>query len=408
MPRYLNFSTQAAAQAAATTILSRTNTFLTANGYAANGAGGVVGLNPETHLPVITGPALSKWSTERSSSGWLITHPIAHSLSRLTDAATKRSFADFALEGVSGYTETGSFNTDRLTEQTAANWRKWPQNPLIGGSLVYFDAYVIQDGGVYKMWMSRRDNGRISYATSTDRVKWSTPVDVLVPIAGESLIKSPIVVKRGTTYHMFFTGQDGTTAAWVNYATSPDGVTWARVANHVLDPVAATWESVAVGSGGVIWDATASLWRMWYAGGAETYEPDAVGYATSPDGVTWTRPQSTPVMSPDADLLWEAARLAAGSVVQANGYFYLFYIGYRDVNEGSINVARSMDGITWKRHPLNPIIRKGQANTDWDRDSVYRPSALFEGSQWSVWYNGRIATPEQIGLAYLPSADLMF
>ncbi len=38
----------------------------------------------------------------------------------------------------------------------------------------------------------------------------------------------------------------------------------------------------------VIWDARLELFRMWYSGG-EQYEPDAIGYATSADGMHWRR-----------------------------------------------------------------------------------------------------------------------
>ena len=34
----------------------------------------------------------------------------------------------------------------------------------------------------------------------------------------------------------------------------------------------------------VIWDEEMKLFRMWYSGG-EQYEPNAIGYATSPDGL---------------------------------------------------------------------------------------------------------------------------
>ena len=37
---------------------------------------------------------------------------------------------------------------------------------------------------------------------------------------------------------------------------------------------------------------------MWYSGG-EQNEPNAIGYATSPDGLTWTKHGSNPVFVPD-------------------------------------------------------------------------------------------------------------
>jgi hypothetical protein len=39
------------------------------------------------------------------------------------------------------------------------------------------------------------------------------------------------------------------------------------------------------------------LYRTWYSGGGQ-YETDAVGYATSPDGLRRTRHPNNPVFAP--------------------------------------------------------------------------------------------------------------
>ena len=54
----------------------------------------------------------------------------------------------------------------------------------------------------------------------------------------------------------------------------------------------------------VIWDETAKLFRMWYSGG-EQYEPNAIGYATSPDGLTWTKIRANPVFAAEPKNPWE-------------------------------------------------------------------------------------------------------
>ena len=46
--------------------------------------------------------------------------------------------------------------------------------------------------------------------------------------------------------------------------------------------------NIAVMCPSVIWDGQARLFRMWYSGG-EQNEPNAIGYATSPDGLTWKK-----------------------------------------------------------------------------------------------------------------------
>ena len=74
----------------------------------------------------------------------------------------------------------------------------------------------------------------------------------------------------------------------------------------------------------------------------------------------------------------------------------MFYIGFRDEEHAQIGIARSRDGITnWQRHPANPIVRPGE--NKWDHDACYKPYAIFDGTKWLLWYNGRHGGLEQIG-----------
>jgi predicted GH43/DUF377 family glycosyl hydrolase len=94
-------------------------------------------------------------------------------------------------------------------------------------------------------------------------------------------------------------------------------------------------------------------------------------------------------------------------VEKAGDGYVMFYIGFRDEPHAQIGLARSRDGIThWERHPANPIIRPGE--TKWDHDACYKPYAIFDGSRWLLWYNGRHGGLEQIGVALHEGEDLGF
>ena len=78
----------------------------------------------------------------------------------------------------------------------------------------------------------------------------------------------------------------------------------------------------------------------------------------------------------------------------------MFYIGFKDLHKAQIGIARSRDGITdWQRYSENPIIAPGH-NT-WDGDACYKPFAVYEKEpeRWLLWYNGRLKSVEQIGMA---------
>ena len=209
-------------------------------------------------------------------------------------------------------------------------------------------------------------------------------------------------------YQMWYTGQSST-QSWIGYATSPDGVTWTR---YSTDPVLSpdvSWEGPAVMNPSVIWNASLSEYQMWYAAGAQ-YEPIAIGYATSSDGEHWTKSSSNPVFGAGTSGSWDQSQVGGPDVILLpDGYYYLFYIGYADINTTAIGIARSANGQTgWERMPTNPIISP-TAGT-WDCDADYKPSVVWEAAtqEWMLWFNGRCGSPEQQGLAIHPGLSLGF
>jgi predicted GH43/DUF377 family glycosyl hydrolase len=291
----------------------------------------------------------------------------------------------------------------------AGGWMKHPGSPVLGGSLgTCFDLTVLKEGPTYRMWFSWRPKKSLALVESTDGVHWSEPRIVLGPNPGtdwEEDLNRPSVVKREDGYHLWYTGQ-ARGQSWIGYATSPDGVTWTRRSERPVLSPDAPWEKAAVMCPSVLWDEKARLFRMWYSGG-DQYEPDAIGYATSPDGVTWTKHAGNPVFKSDPSLAWEGHKVTGCQVMKRGREYLMFYIGFRDIDHAQIGLARSRDGITgWQRHPANPILRPGR--NAWDHDACYKPYALLDGDRWLLWYNGRHDSLEQIGLAVHQGRDLGF
>jgi predicted GH43/DUF377 family glycosyl hydrolase len=280
---------------------------------------------------------------------------------------------------------------------------------VLGGKLgTCFDVAVLRDGARYRMWFSWRPKKSVALTESEDGIHWSEPVIVLAPNPAtkwEEDLNRPVVVKRGEEYHLWYTGQAGE-KSWIGYATSPDGVHWNRMSRQPVLAAEAPWEKVAVMCPHVLWDEKTGRFRMWYSGG-EQYEPDAIGYATSRDGLVWSKHPANPVFKSDPAIEWEKHKVTACQVVREGDWNVMFYIGFRDVDHAQIGIARSRDGITgWERLPANPIIRPGE--NKWDHDACYKPVAIFDGARWLLWYNGRHGGVEQIGLALHDGRDLGF
>ena len=78
--------------------------------------------------------------------------------------------------------------------------------------------------------------------------------------------------------------------------------------------------------------------------------------------------------------------------------YVMFYIVYKTVNEASICIAKSDNGIGWVRSDENPIVTP-TVNT-FDQSSCYKPSVVYDedNDEWRMWYNGRNGNSEYIGL----------
>ena len=118
-----------------------------------------------------------------------------------------------------------------------AGWRKHEKNPVLGGTLgTCFDVSVLRDGGKYRMWFSWRPKQSVALVESEDGLTWGQPVVVLGPSKAsgwEDDVNRPVVLKRGGKYRMWYTGQ-AKGKSWIGYATSEDGLKWAR---HEKNPV---------------------------------------------------------------------------------------------------------------------------------------------------------------------------
>lgn len=293
----------------------------------------------------------------------------------------------------------------------AAGWGKYDKNPVLGGDLgTCFDVSVLKEKNKYRMWFSWRPKESIALVESADGIHWSKPEIVLGPDPNstwEERVNRPAVVKHNNIYHLWYTGQTRN-RSWIGYATSSDGRDWKRVSDKPVLLPEKSWENVAVMCPHVLWDEKEKLYRMWYSAG-EQYEPNAIGYATSPNGLHWTKWMANPVFVANLSNQWEQHKVTGCQVIRHGRWYLMFYIGFRDEHHAQIGLARSKDGVTdWHRHPENPIVFPTEGS--WDEDAAYKPFAIYEpeNNRWLLWYNGRKGTVEQIGLVIHCGEDLGF
>jgi predicted GH43/DUF377 family glycosyl hydrolase len=183
---------------------------------------------------------------------------------------------------------------------------------------------------------------------------------VLRPAAATVLdndnVDDPALAKVGSTYVMWYSGtsEDGGRSA-IFMATSNDGVTWARANTGapVMQGTATAFDADGVYGPDVVYDPADPVtpYRMWYSGRAGVF--GAIGYATSLDGVTWTKypsygPLPLPVLVHGAAGSADSFSAADPTVLKDGSTWKMWYTG-DDSSKKRVAYATSSDGITWAK-----------------------------------------------------------
>ena len=295
----------------------------------------------------------------------------------------------------------------------AGTWRKWEGNPVLGSKELgtCFDVNVVTNGPApYTMYFSWRPKKAIALVRSDDAMKWTQTPETCLEANPESgweddINRSCTVFKDGV-WHMWYTGQ-AKGGSKIGYATSKDGVRFTRVRRDPVLVPEKDFEKLSTMNPYVRWDEGRKVWRMWYAAG-ETYEPNVLCYAESDDGQNWKKWEGNPMFGHGPRDSWDRDRVGACEVHPLpDGRWAMFYIGYSDIDTARIGCAVSSDGITdWRWLAQNPIVAPDLGT--WDASATYKPSVLRDerNGRWLLWYNGRNGNPEYVGCAIHDGLDL--
>ncbi|MEI7900157.1 MAG: family 43 glycosylhydrolase [bacterium] len=130
---------------------------------------------------------------------------------------------------------------------------------------------------------------------------------------------------------------------------------------------------IKVGGTWYMYYTSANPWQDTGCGGKG--EP-RIDYATSPDGLTWTRQGvSIPKGQPGE---WDEERpQAPAKPVLKDGVYYMYYAGKCAKAAVAIGYATSTDLRHWAKHPGNPVLKKGKCND---------PFIFFEDGTYTLYY----------------------
>ncbi|MFA5868063.1 MAG: DUF2341 domain-containing protein [Actinomycetota bacterium] len=334
---------------------------------------------------------------------------------QLTAGIYADSVSAFYLDGYvyNGYTTDGNTLERQNVTTGAIEYVQMGGNtiPLPRGRPGTFDYVnaglptVIKDGTTYKMWYSGHDgaNWRIGYAESTDGVTWTKNPNPVLDLGGfgswdDNAVYYPTVVKDGATYKMWYSGDDHANSR-TGYATSTDGINWTKYAgNPVMNLGAPADFDSAHLLGPCVLQEGPTDYKMWYSGSNGVNW--RIGYATSTDGITWTKNAGNPVVP--LGIGWESTHTSAPSVIKDGTTYKMWYNGFNGTN-WRIGYAESTNATAWTKSGSNPVVNLGAANT-FDTTHAVRPSAIKDGTTYKMWYTGHDGL-RWAGVGYATSAD---
>ena len=237
------------------------------------------------------------------------------------------------------------------------------------------------------MWYRGRSNrdkiGRIGRAVSRDGIVWERTGVVMEPegrFEGNK-IDPMTVLREDGIYKMWFGGQGKGGVAL--YATSPDGIRWTRGArNPALAKTRRDWDDRGAGGQHSVLH-VGDRYEMFYKGfGSDPEGWTFYGRATSEDGERWKKHGR--VISPDPSL-GESTLFRNLFAFHRNDRYYLLHAmsGRENLN---LRLLRSDDGESWERAGI--AFAKGRTPGDLDRKWATSPTLLFENGRVRMWYEG--------------------
>jgi beta-1,2-mannobiose phosphorylase / 1,2-beta-oligomannan phosphorylase len=288
-------------------------------------------------------------------------------------------------------------------------WTKDARNPVFSGVTGTWSTHVFSpcvlfnsDSARYEMWFnatigpSAHPNYRpysVGRAISKDGINWTMdPSPVLSPDAGQwdaVTIDVPKVIRENGQYKMWYSSwKDDTSPQYLGYATSSDGIHWTKYSgNPIFGPGTAAWE--AGGPWGISIIPFQGGYKMWYTGYTVDFGTTAIGYATSADGINWERDTvHSPVLTVGAPGQWDDFGVWSPDVLALGDSLYMWYVGVQPGLYGKTGLAVSKDGITsWTKCGENPVLVPGGAGT-WDAERTLVGTVLQVRDTLHMWYHG--------------------
>ncbi len=303
------------------------------------------------------------------------------------------------------------------------NWERYVGNPIltVGAPGTWDDnwvhpySFIDMGDGTYRMYYGGAGAGgmsgipeKVGFATSLDGYTWSKygSNPILSQGAGgtwdDNRIEHFCILKEGSNWYAWYAGEPGDGSWKIGYATSSDGISWTKYGgNPVMTGTVSEWDSYFVVPSSVIKEG--STYYMFYWGGPVNSQLNwQFGLATSTDRINWTKSGDNPIMDGGPGD-WDDEPLDYHVQKIGDTYFMFYQSNTSDGVYSAIGAATSPDRVNWTKATTTNSFPRG-ANGTWDDTWNEGPTLFKIGSTWLMYYMGQPGSgPMEIGvMTFIP------
>ena len=218
------------------------------------------------------------------------------------------------------------------------------------GAITFHDGSYHMFANIYDSLASPVE---IHYFVSDNAIDWEqVSTEALFSVEAYTAIVSDVVVTDDGTWMLYFStvqneGDTSPSTIGLAQADSPESE-WSIIDEALISPDADSWDSAFTFAPEIVLIDTG--YAMYYSGGIAENDL-AIGYATSEDGITWTK-QAEPQLTTLGNFLirFQSQRVWQSEITETLlDYFIVFQsgTGLDESTGGMVRYGRSEDGLNW-------------------------------------------------------------
>jgi hypothetical protein len=343
-------------------------------------------------------------------------------------------------------------------------WTPYSGNPIISDGQYHADVHYYSTGFsganngtdpssltmYYRMWYAGLNQNSISgwrYAESPDGINWYNHI----PVAqyGSLVYSTATGVTYGIADVVYTPGATNTGTDWtfriyanvqwevgayggkelVVMAFSSDGYNWTgydpTAAGYATPVFAGTLDPSRFDCDHIGWfkviKNSPTDWEAFYSGGKDTtYQAlNGIGYATSTDGINWTRRQT--LFTTSDGMAWRSQSVWMPSVVKTGSNYQIWFLGSDNPNLGgsdwiqwklgmaNLTVAPTPTPCDWVEYSNNPVLGQWLGNPN----RAYYPKVIYDlahfysnvdqhgdSAYYKMWFNTYNITTDNYSIRY--------